>query len=140
MPVNSKRLALAGAATAAVLGALMPTASAAPAAAGPVGVEVVPNASAEACPDKYFCLYTGANQTGTMHKKKVYWSGELRGIRSYFNNGEPQVGADHVDLSWVGGGPKCIHYWNGSGSSTPYKGTFSSAKTITEVEWRGECN
>ncbi|GAA5771493.1 hypothetical protein Aros01_08032 [Streptosporangium roseum] len=104
------------------------------------GVEVVQNASAQACPDGYFCSYTGADQTGTMYKTAIYWSGTLKGIRSYFNNGSPQEGLDHVQLRWQGdNGGKCIHYWNGAGSDTPYKGTFASAKTITRVEWRGEC-
>ncbi|MEU6717104.1 peptidase inhibitor family I36 protein [Nonomuraea sp. NPDC046802] len=101
---------------------------------------VVHNASAEAClPDGNFCSYTGLNQTGTMYKTAVDWSGQLRGIRSYFNNGAPDPGYDHVRLSYVGGGIPCIHYWDGAGSGTPYKGNLDGAKTITGVKWRGEC-
>jgi hypothetical protein len=135
-----KRLALLGAGTAAVLGAMMPMSGAAVAAAPtlPDGVEVVYNATAVECPPGNFCSYTGPYQTGTMYKTAVNWSGTLSGIRSYFNRGEYHPGYDHVDLTWVGGGPKCIHYYE-SGGATPYKGTFASSKTITKVKWRGEC-
>ncbi|EFE77741.1 peptidase inhibitor family I36 protein [Streptomyces filamentosus] len=138
MKVNRKSFALVGAATAAVLGTLIPTAGAAPA---PAGAKPASSTAAIACPDGYFCVYSGVNQTGDLVRAfPGNWSGRLPGIRSYFNNGAPHTGLDHVDLSWEGGvRPKCLHYWDGPGSSTPYKGNFSRATTITQVKWRGEC-
>ncbi|MFD0422109.1 peptidase inhibitor family I36 protein [Streptomyces parvus] len=137
MKVNRKSFALVGAATAAVLGTLIPTAGAAPA---PAGVKPASSTAAIACPDGYFCVYSGVNQTGRLLRAfEGDWTGNLQGVRSYFNNGRPHPGFDHVALSWVGGGLRCIHYWDGAGSGTPYKGNFPSPKKITKVKWRGEC-
>ncbi|MZD08276.1 hypothetical protein GTW43_24810 [Streptomyces sp. SID5785] len=106
--------------------------------------------SAKDCPKGAICFYSGPNQSGKL-KKKVWanWSGSLTGIRSYFNNGKPQPGLDHVQLKysyWVHGHyrsvSQCVHYGASEG-----KGNIGYANddhgysnaTVKGVKWRGEC-
>ncbi|QOV36760.1 peptidase inhibitor family I36 protein [Streptomyces ferrugineus] len=100
------------------------------AAAGEVGVTA-------ACPRGAFCMYTGANQTGTMYARYSNWSGTISGIKSVYNNGNPQPGYDHVNFTWQYNGntfTKCFHY----PFDTPYKTNYVGV-TAKKVVWRGEC-
>ncbi|MEV0528713.1 peptidase inhibitor family I36 protein [Streptomyces sp. NPDC050439] len=90
-----------------------------------------------ACPPGAFCMYTGPNQTGTMYPKYSNWSGTLNGIRSVYNNGNPQPGYDHVTFTWQYNGntfSKCFHY----PPDSPYKTNYVGV-TGKRVTWRGEC-
>ena len=104
---------------------------------------VAPAASAEAnppgCGKGYFCIYSGEDETGTLVKKTYgNWSGSVSG-RSVFNNGVPDPGADHIQLTWTYNGSTwsdCLHYNPGPGE---YKWNFVSGVVFKKAVWRGEC-
>ncbi|KIF70573.1 hypothetical protein HY68_21470 [Streptomyces sp. AcH 505] len=113
-------------------------------AAAFVGVlATAPTASAEAnpagCPKQYFCAYSGEGESGRLLLKTAgNWSGNIPGVKSFFNNGVKFAGADHVQASWNYNGSSwgnCFHYNPGPGE---YKADFDSI-TLTKVVWRGEC-
>ncbi|MFI8100792.1 peptidase inhibitor family I36 protein [Streptomyces sp. NPDC086023] len=102
-----------------------------------------PSASAEGdppgCPKGYFCAYSGYDQSGTLLLKTWgNWSGWIPNVKSTFNNGLPDAGADHVDQSYrwrTGAYTACMHYNPGPGE---YKANWDNI-TLTGVRWRGEC-
>ncbi|MFF2852088.1 peptidase inhibitor family I36 protein [Streptomyces sp. NPDC058001] len=96
-------------------------------------VSMAPPAAAEGnppdCPKGYFCMYSGANQSGKLLKKvSGDWGGYVEGINSVFNNGNPCNGCDHVYfLHWPGIGnnyTRCFHFNPGPGQ---YKANISGA-------------
>jgi hypothetical protein len=125
--MKSTRLLGAVGAAAISLGTL---ASAAPAAAEP---------SPAGCTKGYVCGYSGTHQRGwPALKARGNWSGRVA-VRSIFNNGQRQPGADHVQLEWLYRGKKwsaCLHYNPGPGL---YKLNFKPGVWITRSTWRGEC-
>jgi hypothetical protein len=102
-----------------------------------------PGASAEpdppGCPRGYFCAWQGPDRTGPMVVRTAgNWSGRAY-YQSFFNNGYPSPGYDHVDIhyDWQGLQDKfCVHYNPGPGT---YSGNVSPGVVITGVTWRGEC-
>ncbi|MEU8530695.1 peptidoglycan DD-metalloendopeptidase family protein [Streptomyces sp. NPDC048629] len=88
------------------------------------------------CPAGFVCFYSGADGTGTVCKTDVNTPTSPCGLRkSYFNNGSPQPGYDHVGVTYKEGGGACLHYGWAEG-----RGNFpSGGRTIGSVTWRGEC-
>ncbi|MGW6914275.1 peptidase inhibitor family I36 protein [Kitasatospora sp. NPDC054939] len=119
---------IAAGATALALAGLMASATAASAEPNPPG-----------CPKGNFCAYSGENQTGSLLiSTPGNWSGTVGGVRSVFNNGNPDPGADHIQLTWQYSGNtfgECIHYNPGPGN---YKINFVGV-TVKSATWRGEC-
>lgn len=134
--MRSTRLVLAAVGAAALIaGAGTTAASASPSGASApraATAEIVPNATKADCPYGYFCSYTGTDQSGKMYKTFGNWTGNLAGIKSYYNNANPDAGATKAKINWAGAsGPVCV--------SAGQAGTFTVAHTLTEVIWWNNC-
>ncbi|MEU4573149.1 hypothetical protein ACBI99_01305 [Nonomuraea sp. ATR24] len=125
--------------------------AAAGATAAALGLAMAPAASADDAGDcnyRYVCFYSGSGQTGTLKLEKAgNWSGNVSGIRSFFNNGESEPnGADHVIVTYQyytdsGSGPelsskqrKCLHYGLADAGSMP-GGWRNWGSVVTNIEW-----
>ncbi|WNF27487.1 peptidoglycan DD-metalloendopeptidase family protein [Streptomyces sp. C11-1] len=88
------------------------------------------------CPAGYVCFYSGANGTGSVCRSAGDQPNSTCGFRkSYYNNGNPQPGYDHVQVYFKEGGSQCIHHGWADG-----RGNFASGgRTIDRFHWRGEC-
>ncbi|WP_049556375.1 hypothetical protein [Nonomuraea sp. SBT364] len=116
-----------------------------------LSLAAAPAASADDAGDcnyRYVCFYSGSGLTGTLKlEKEGNWSGNVSGIRSFFNNGasEPS-GADHVIVTYQyydnsGSGPeltgkkrKCLHYGKADAGSMP-GGWRNWGSVVTKIEW-----
>ncbi|GAA3040823.1 hypothetical protein GCM10020229_60080 [Kitasatospora albolonga] len=88
------------------------------------------------CPSGYVCFYDGPDGTGSVCRSDSDQPVSSCGFRrSYFNNGSPQPGYDHVQVSFQGGGGLCLHRgWTEGRGSLPDGG-----KVVEGFVWRGEC-
>ncbi|MGW6914465.1 peptidoglycan DD-metalloendopeptidase family protein [Kitasatospora sp. NPDC054939] len=88
------------------------------------------------CPPGDVCFYSGADGTGTVCRSAVDQPNAGCGLRrSYFNNGTPQPGWDHVQVYFREGGSLCLHRgWDEGRGNLPDGG-----RTVDRFEWRGEC-
>ncbi|MFD7864913.1 peptidoglycan DD-metalloendopeptidase family protein [Streptomyces sp. NPDC059783] len=88
------------------------------------------------CPAGYVCFYSGANGTGSVCRSERDEPSSTCGLRkSYYNNGNPQPGYDHVQVNFAEGGGQCLHVGWDEG-----RGNFASGgRTISGFRWRGEC-
>ncbi|WP_327090910.1 hypothetical protein OIE66_09865 [Nonomuraea sp. NBC_01738] len=88
------------------------------------------------CPPGAVCFFqtvAGSNEK-TACRSYVDRRINCTGIRSVTNNGNPQRGADHAYLYDANHKLiKCMHY----GSEGKF--SFNGTKTITSIEWGGEC-
>src|SRR5690349_3171123 len=95
-------------AVAVTCGSILATASAASAEPNP------PN-----CPKGYVCIYSGYDETGSLLVRSAgNWTGSTS-AGSVFNNGLPDPGLDHIQLTWVYLGAtfsRCLHYNPGPGT------------------------
>lgn len=88
------------------------------------------------CPAGSVCFYSGPDGTGTVCATDSDTPTSPCGLRrSYFNNGTPQPGYDHVYVGFAEGGSQCLHrgWAEGHGNFPP------DGRTITSVRWGGEC-
>ncbi|MER7519980.1 M23 family metallopeptidase [Streptomyces sp. NPDC126499] len=88
------------------------------------------------CPAGHVCFYSGTGGTGTVCTTATDAPSGTCGLRrSFFNNGNPQPGYDHVYVGFAEGGSQCLHYgWaEGRGDFPP------GGRTIASVRWGGEC-
>ncbi|MFB6558154.1 peptidoglycan DD-metalloendopeptidase family protein [Streptomyces sp. NPDC056400] len=88
------------------------------------------------CPPGHVCFYSGADGTGTVCRSAVDEPRSTCGLRrSFFNNGTPQPGYDHVQVYFREGGSACLHRgWDEGRGNLPAGG-----RTIERFQWRGEC-
>ncbi|WP_338494349.1 peptidoglycan DD-metalloendopeptidase family protein [Streptomyces sp. SJL17-4] len=89
------------------------------------------------CPNGFVCFYAQPGGKGAVCKTDGNVSASPCGLRgSYFNNGNPEPGADHAYVALEEGGtPLCLHHgwWEGRGDFA------SGGRTIKSVTWGGEC-
>ncbi|MGW2544125.1 peptidoglycan DD-metalloendopeptidase family protein [Kitasatospora sp. NPDC001574] len=88
------------------------------------------------CPAGWVCFYSGTDGTGTVCRTDVDVPSSTCGLRrSFFNNGNPQPGYDHVQVYFREGGSQCLHF-----GPTDGRGNLpSGGRTVDRIEWRGEC-
>lgn len=88
------------------------------------------------CPAGYVCFYSGADGTGSVCRSDVDLPSSSCGFRkSYYNNGNPQPGYDHIQVYFKEGGSQCLHHGWDEG-----RGNFAgSGRTIDRFHWRREC-
>ncbi|MFI8276786.1 peptidoglycan DD-metalloendopeptidase family protein [Streptomyces sp. NPDC085929] len=88
------------------------------------------------CPSGSVRFYSGADGTGAVCRSASDEPESRCGLRrSFFNNGTPQPGYDHVQVHFGEGGTACLHYgWDEGRGNLPAGG-----RTIERFEWRGEC-
>ncbi|WP_073934240.1 peptidoglycan DD-metalloendopeptidase family protein [Streptomyces sp. CB02400] len=88
------------------------------------------------CPAGYVCFYSGADGTGSVCRSAADEPNSTCGFRrSFYNNGNPQPGYDHVQVYFKEGGSKCLHHgWDEGRGNLPDGG-----RTIDRFHWRGEC-
>ncbi|UYQ63941.1 peptidoglycan DD-metalloendopeptidase family protein [Streptomyces peucetius] len=88
------------------------------------------------CPAGSVCFYSGADGTGTVCRSDTDEPSSACGLRkSFWNNGDPQPGYDHVQVYFREGGSMCLHYGTAEG-----RGNFPDCgRTIDRFHWRGEC-
>ncbi|MFG2988642.1 peptidoglycan DD-metalloendopeptidase family protein [Streptomyces sp. NPDC048257] len=88
------------------------------------------------CPPGYVCFYSGADGTGTVCRSAGDEPRSTCGLRrSFFNNGTPQPGYDHVQVYFREGGSACLHHgWDEGRGNLPAGG-----RTVDRFQWRGEC-
>ncbi|MFI9332981.1 peptidoglycan DD-metalloendopeptidase family protein [Kitasatospora sp. NPDC052868] len=88
------------------------------------------------CPSGYVCFYSGPDGTGSVCRSDTDQPASTCGLRrSFFNNGTPQPGYDHVQVYFREGGSLCLHYgWTEGRGELPAGG-----RTVDRFEWRGEC-
>jgi hypothetical protein len=88
------------------------------------------------CPPGHVCFYSEADGYGSVCKSAGSANPSTCGFRrSYFNNGNPQPGYDHVQVYFGEGGSQCLHYGWAEG-----RGNFAGGgRTINRFNWRGEC-
>lgn len=125
---------------AAALAAASTMAAAAPATSA-VAAEVEPQDSG--CASGQFCVFDYSGNIILSTGSDWYDADGLYGGYSYFNNGKPQPGYDHIELTYEwplssGGywtGHRCIHRGHPEGL-----GDFDQDVVyIVHVRWRGEC-
>ncbi|MFI6317489.1 hypothetical protein ACIBG8_08215 [Nonomuraea sp. NPDC050556] len=119
---------------------LIAAATAVVASVSPAAADVAPPPG---CSRGFFCVSPTYN-TNAIWGTDTGWGPYPRGQgivgRYWFNNGSPDPGQDHVDVTYYtqSGAKyvKCVHYYPGPGQ---YSVSFSDAVEVVQVRWRGEC-
>ncbi|MFI0977579.1 peptidoglycan DD-metalloendopeptidase family protein [Streptomyces sp. NPDC021093] len=88
------------------------------------------------CQPGFVCFYAETDGKGSVCSTDRNTPVSNCGLRkSYFNNGNPQEGYDHVRLTFKEGGGQCLHRgWTEGHGNFPEGG-----RTITSVTWGPEC-
>ncbi|MER7173548.1 peptidase inhibitor family I36 protein [Streptomyces mesophilus] len=106
------------------------------------------NSTVKGCPSGYVCAYDGTGLSGSIVRKtEGSWTATGYKVKSLFNNGRAQTGADHIRYKgiisygdgWYATVKGCLHYSTGSAADAGSYASFPYKARISTATWGGEC-